>query len=143
MNVIAISGRLTADTELKTTQGGLSVCTFTLAVKRPHVKDTTDFLNCKAWRQSAEYLCQYGHKGDLVELSGSLQSRNYEDKNGNKRTAFEVVADSLSVLNGRQSGQAANDTANNGNPQLDAFAASLQAQGVDFEEITGDDDLPF
>ena len=57
MNSINLVGRLTADPELKTTQSGISVCTFSLAVNRPRVKDTTDFINCVAWRQSAEYLC--------------------------------------------------------------------------------------
>lgn len=134
MNIIGITGRLTAEPELKTTPTGLSVCSFSLAVKRPKVKDATDFINCVAWRQSAEYLCKYGNKGDLVEVTGSLQSRSYEDKNGNKRTLFEVVADSLSVNSNRQSGQTAN---------IDVFADNLQAQGVEYEDITTDDDIPF
>jgi single-strand DNA-binding protein len=140
MNIIAITGRLTAQPELKTTQNGVSVCSFTLAVKRPRVKDTTDFINCVAWRQSAEYLCKYANKGDSVELTGSLQSRNYEDKNGNKRTAFDVVADDLRV----NSNRSAENTTNNGNPQLDAFTANLKACDIEFEEVIADGDtLPF
>ena len=143
MNTIAITGRLTAAPELKTTQTGLSVCSFSLAVKRPKVKDTTDFINCVAWRQSAEYLCQYANKGDLIEVTGSLQSRSYEDKNGNKRTAFDVVADSLSVLNSRQSGQSTTDPTAADNSRFGAFVDNLQAQGLDYEDITADDDIPF
>lgn len=143
MNTIAITGRLTAAPELKTTQTGLSVCSFSLAVKRPKVKDTTDFINCVAWRQSAEYLCQYANKGDLIEVNGSLQSRSYEDKNGNKRTVFDVVADSLSVLGSRQGGQSATDTTASNDGQFGAFVDNLQAQGMDYVDITADDDIPF
>lgn len=139
MNNISLSGRLTADPEQKTTQNGISVCSFTLAVKRPHVKDVTDFINCTAWRQSAEYLCKYGRKGDLVELAGSLQSRNYEDKSGNKRTAFDVVADFLSLIGSK----AKNDTSENENGKFDTFLGDLQARGVNVTGITTNDDLPF
>lgn len=97
MNSINLVGRLTADPELKTTNSGKSVCSFTLAVSRPRVKDTTDFINVVAWNQSAEYLANYGHKGSLVAVTGVLTSRKYDDKDGNHRTAFEVVCDSVSL----------------------------------------------
>lgn len=143
MNICSFTGRLTADPELKTTNSGKSVCSFTLAVKRPRVKDTTDFINCCVWNQSAEYLCKYGSKGETVEVTGTLQSRNYEDKNGNKRTAFEVVVDSLSLIVWRSNQQATNDPAQEQNAKLDQFTANLEANGVEFEEIVGRDDLPF
>ena len=98
MNKVNLTGRLTADPELKKTQSNLSVCSFSLAVKRPHTKETTDFVSCTAWRQSAEYLSKYARKGDMIGLSGVLTSRNYEDKNGNKRTAWEVQADDVEIL---------------------------------------------
>ena len=91
MNSINLVGRLTADPELKTTQSGISVCTFSLAVNRPRVKDTTDFINCVAWRQSAEYLCNYGRKGNLVAVSGVLTSRKYDDSNGNHRDKISGI----------------------------------------------------
>lgn len=97
MNSCNFVGRLTHDPELKKTSRELSVCTFTIAVNRPRVKDTTDFINCTAWRGSAEYLTKYARKGSLVAVSGILISRNYEDKQGNKRTAFEVVADNVTL----------------------------------------------
>ena len=143
MNTCAFTGRLTADPELKTTNNGKSVCSFSLAVKRPHVKDITDFLNFTVWNQSAEYLCKYGNKGDTVEVTGTLQSRNYEDKNGNKRTAFEVVVDSLSLIVWRSNQQATANPTQEQNAKLDALAANLEANGVEFEEIVGDDDVPF
>ena len=143
MNICSFTGRLTADPELKTTNNGKSVCSFSLAVKRPHVKDTTDFINFTVWNQSAEYLCKYGSKGETVEVTGTLQSRNYEDKNGNKRTAFEVVVDSLSLIVWRSNQQATNDPTQEQNAKLDQFTADLQANGVEFEEIVGSDDIPF
>ena len=105
MNTINITGRLCADPELKTTQSGVSVCAYSLAVKRPKVKDTTDFLVVVSWRQGAEYLCKYGHKGDVVAVSGVLTARNYEDKNGNKRTAYEIVSDTVELIGGAKTEQ--------------------------------------
>ena len=142
MNICAFTGRLCSQPELKTTNTGTSVCSFTLAVKKPHVKDATDFIDFVSWRQSAEYLCKYGHKGDTVEVFGTLQSRKWEDKNGNKRTSYEVVADSLSLIGGRSNQQATDSPGKEQNAKLDAFTSNLQAQGIAFEEIT-DDDCPF
>lgn len=102
MNSINLIGRMTADPELRRTQDGTAVCTFTLAVRRPRVKDTSDFIDCVAWRQSAEYLTQYGHKGDIVAVSGALQSRKWTDKNGNNRISWEVVADSTEPLSSKK-----------------------------------------
>lgn len=129
MNNCSFIGRLTTDPELKTTQSGISVCSFTLAVNRPRVKDTTDFINFQAWRQSAEYLCKYGHKGDMVAVNGTLTSRKWQDKDGNNRTAFEVVADNLSVIGGKK----------NADQQQEGFAQNAEQ----FEEISSGDDLPF
>jgi single-strand DNA-binding protein len=78
---------------LKQTPTGLSVCTFGLAVARPNAKDTTDFINCVAWRNTAEFISKYFKKGNLIALTGVLTSRKYEDQKGNSRTVFEVVID--------------------------------------------------
>ena len=102
MNSFNGTGRIVNDLELKTTTSGISVCTFTLAVKRPKVKDTTDFINFTAFRQSAEYLCNYAKKGALIEVSGVLTSRKWEDKDGNKRTSFEVIVDNASILESKK-----------------------------------------
>lgn len=126
MNQVALTGRLTADVELKKTPSGVSVCSFCIAVKRPRVKDTTDFINCVAWRNSAEFITQYFHKGDKIEITGILTSRNFEDQNGNKRTIFEVVVDTAEF---------AESKSNNNAP------APMPAN--DFVEVSTDEDLPF
>ena len=95
MNNIQLIGRLTADPDRRTTQSGITVTSFTLAVDRPHVKETTDFINCVAWRQTGEFVAQYFTKGRKMGVSGILTTRRYEDKDGNKRTATEVVADQV------------------------------------------------
>lgn len=129
MNSCNFIGRVTSAPELKKTQSDISVCSFCLAVKRPRVKDKTDFINCVAFRQSAEYLCTYGKKGSVVEISGALTSRKYEDKNGNNRVAFEVVADNLSLWDHKS------DNTEESNLS--------EGEQEDFEEFQSDDDLPF
>ena len=92
-------GRLTADPELRTTTSGLSVTSFTVAVDRNYKSGDerqTDFINCVAWRATADFVTRYFRKGQMIAVQGSLQVRNYEDKNGNKRTAYDVVADNVS-----------------------------------------------
>jgi single-strand DNA-binding protein len=102
MNIIGLSGRLTSEPELKTTQSGISVCQVNLAVKRPKVKDTTDFISVVLWRQQAEFLTRFAHKGSLVGVQGCLTSRKFQDKDGNNRTVFEVVADSVELLESKK-----------------------------------------
>lgn len=142
MNSINIIGRITAEPELKATQSGISVCSFTLAVKRPRVKVTTDFLPVVAWRQSAEYISKYAHKGNVVAVSGMLTTRKYETNNGDKRIAYEIVADSVSVLSGNDSSQTSQIPTQDTNGANFGFSAS---EGVppEFEMISGDQDLPF
>ena len=100
LNCAVIMGRLTADPELRTTNNGTSVTSFTVAVDRSFVRSgeerQTDFINVVAWRQSAEFVSRYFHKGSMIAVQGSIQTRNYEDKNGNRRTAVEIVADRVS-----------------------------------------------
>ena len=102
MNSCNFVGRLCADPELRRTGDGTAVCSYSLAVKRPMVKDTTDFPEIVSWRQSAEYLSQYGHKGDLVAVSGPLQSRKWKDKNDNNRISWEIQADSVELLSSKK-----------------------------------------
>jgi single-strand DNA-binding protein len=96
-------GRLTNEPELRRTQSGTACCSFTLAVKRPRVKDTTDFHEFVVWQQGAEYLCQYGHKGDLVGVTGYLTTREWQDKDGNKRKAREVTCDNVELISSKKS----------------------------------------
>ena len=95
MNSIQLIGRLTADVELKQTPGGVSVCQFNLAVDRPRVKDTTDFIPCVAWRNTAEFICKYFRKGNKIALNGVLTTRKWQDQNGNNRVAYEVLAENV------------------------------------------------
>ena len=110
MNSCNFVGRLTADPELRRTGEGTAVCTFTLAVKRPMAKDTTDFIEFVSWRQSAEYLAQYGHKGDVVAATGTLQPRVWTDKDGNKRKNFEVITTGVELLSSKKNSEGNNDT---------------------------------
>lgn len=135
MNSCNFVGRLTANPELKKTNNDISVCRFTLAVSRPRVKDTTDFINFTAWRQSAEYISNYGRKGMLVSVSGSLTQNNYEDKDGNKRTSYEVVADTLKLCESRSNGKNENVPSETQN--------SSQNENNGFVEVALNDDLPF
>ena len=108
MNSVNIIGRLTADPEIRRTQDGTPVCSYSLAVKRPHAKDATDFVACVTWRQGAEYLHQYGHRGDVVAASGTLVSRKWTDKDGNKRTQWEVVTESVELLSAKRNSESGN-----------------------------------
>ena len=93
MNNINLIGRIARDPELKTTQNGISVCSFSVAVDRPGSKDNTvDFIPVVAWRGTAEFICRYFYKGQRIGLTGMLTARKYTDKSGTERTAFEVVA---------------------------------------------------
>ena len=110
LNCAIIMGRLTADPELRTTNNGTSVTSFTVAVDRSFVRPgeerQADFINVVAWRQSAEFVSRYFHKGSMIAVQGSIQTRSYEDKNGNKRTAIEVVVASVTFLDAKQKEQA-------------------------------------
>ena len=146
INCAVIMGRLTADPELKTTNSGLSVTSFTVAVDRPYQKDgkerEADFINVVAWRQTAEFVSRYFHRGSMIAVRGSIQQRNYEDKNGNKRTAFEIVAEEVSFCGSKaETGTGARQ---NEQPARVQPAASFATGGADdFEEIPISDDLPF
>ena len=142
MNSIHIIGRIGSEPELKTTQSGIMVCSFSLAVKRPRVKDTTDWLPVVAWRQSAEYISKYAHKGNMVAVSGVLTARKYETTNGEKRVAYEIVADSVSVLSGNDSSQTSpTPTQDTNGANFGAYAS--EAMSPEFEMISGEQDLPF
>lgn len=110
LNVVAIMGRLVADPELRTTQTGNNVCSFRIACERnfaPQGQERqADFIDIVAWRQSADFVCKYFQKGSLIAVDGSLQSRQYQDKNGSNRTAVEVVAEHISFAGAKRQEQA-------------------------------------
>jgi single-strand DNA-binding protein len=133
INSINLTGRICRDLELKQTQNGISVCSFSLAVARPKVKDTTDFLNIVAWRHNAEFLCKYAKKGSRIGVSGVITSRKFQDQNGKNHVTFEIVADDVVLLDG---GRSANDT------QQGTAPAFSEPSAPQFEELS-DDNLPF
>lgn len=140
LNTAILMGRLTADPELKTTQSGISVTSFCVAVDRRYQKDgekQTDFLSITAWRQTAEFVTRYFHKGQMIAVQGSIQTRNYEDKNGNKRTAVEIVADNVSFCGSKAEAAAPKSQ--------DAQRPSVNVSADDFTPLPTDDDdgLPF
>ena len=154
LNSVCLMGRLTADPELKSTQSGVSVCNFRIAVDRTYTpkgqEKQTDFINIVTWRQQAEFVSKYFSKGRLIGIDGSIQTRNYEDKNGNKRTAVEVVADRAFFVDSKNSAQGSGSSypSNPGNnfsrPAAPAEPASYSSGSFgDFSEIDGEDDLPF
>lgn len=143
LNSAIIMGRLTADPELRTTASGLSVTSFSVAVDRRFQRQgeekQTDFINVVAWRQTAEFVSRYFHKGSMIAVQGSIQTRNYEDKNGNKRTAVEIVADNVSFCGSKAESEA---TA----PKVqDTQRPSVNVSADDFTPLPTDDDdgLPF
>jgi single-strand DNA-binding protein len=142
INKSIIGGRLTADPELKQTTSGLSVCSFTVAVNRRTGKDKedqTDFINCQAWRQTAEFICKYFKKGSSICIAGAIQTRNWTDNNGQKRYATEVIADEAYFVDGKNDAQGAENT-NTGKYMPAAYTTPQQPE---FEPMTGDGDLPF
>lgn len=145
LNCIVLMGRLVADPELRTTTTGKSVCSFRIAVDRGYVKageeKKTDFIPVVAWEGTANFVSRYFSKGSMIAVQGQLQSRQYEDNSGAKRTAYEVIAREVSFCGSKA------ETGTN-----TAFAAPAQAAPApayqtavpgDFEEITDDEDLPF
>lgn len=130
MNIIAISGHLVRDPELRRSQSGKAVTSFTIAVDRPGVKDKTDFIDCVAWEKKAEFVSRYFRKGQRIEVSGIITSRTYE-KDGQNRKAVEVRCDQVFFGDSKKSDDAG-----------PAAPAAPQADG--FQEMEdGGDGLPF
>ena len=129
-NQITIAGRLTADPELKQTQSGISVTSFTVAVNRRAKKGeeaVADFLPCVAWRQTAEFITKFFRKGSAICVTGSLQMRKWQDQNGNNRIAFEILTDEAFFVENKDGGA----------PQAGGAPANEIFEPVD------DDSLPF
>lgn len=147
LNVAIIMGRLTADPELRTTPSGVTVVRFRVAVDRRFQKQgaekQTDFINVVAWRQNAEFVSRYFQRGSMIAVRGSIRMDNYEDKDGNKRTSFEVVADEVSFC-GSKAETGTGGARQGDQPARVQPAASFATGGADdFEEIPISDDLPF
>ena len=169
LNVAVVMGRLTAHPELRHTSSGLAVTSFTLAVDRGYVKQgqdrQTDWIDVVAWRQTAEFICKYFTKGQMMAVQGTLQTRNWEDKNGAKHKSTELLADQVSFTSSTREAGGDFSRGDSGRGDFDrgyqrapaeqpaAFSEPAPAYSSgsdkdfqdfeDYEEVTGDDDLPF
>lgn len=151
LNVVCLMGRLGSDPELKYTQTQIEVTNFSIAVDRTFQtkgqEKQTDWINIVAWRNTATFINKYFHKGSMIVVHGSLQSRTYTDKNGNNRTVFEVVADNVFFGDSKRDSGGGPSTSNYDSqvpPQINEAQPAFSTAGSgDFEEIVGDDELPF
>lgn len=145
MNKVILVGRLTKDPELRTTQSGISVCSFTVACDRRYQKQgeerQTDFINCIAWRQQADFICKFFSKGVRIALDGSIQTRSWDAQDGTKRYATEVVVEHAEFAQSKAEGSVAPTAyAESQNSQSYASAPAGDIEGfMPVEE----EDLPF
>ena len=150
LNKVILCGRLTADPELKQTPSGIAVVSFTLAVNRrfqaksadgTQAQQQADFITVVAWRQTAEFISRYFRKGSALCVTGSIQTRSWQDQQGQKRYATEVVADEAMFVDSKNEGGAV------AGQYADSYNApsysSAPASAPKFEELKTDDDLPF
>lgn len=152
MNSVILVGRMVADPELKTTQTGLEVTSFRVAVDRPYSKDgekKADFIDVVAWRKTAAFICQYFSKGKPIAVKGSLQTRTYETQDGSKRYVTEVLADNVEFVPGNKK-DAQTGAQGYSRPSYTATTAAAPSPEGFVEsntdkplDINLDDDLPF
>ena len=150
LNKVILGGRLTSDVELKQTQTGTPVCSFSIAVNRRFAgKDApqqADFFNVTAWRATAEFVARYFKKGSSICVVGSLQNRSWTDQQGQKRYATDIVADEVQFVDSRSEG-GSYDNVQQGGYTPDAYStpsfSSAATSAPNFEEVASDDDLPF
>ncbi len=154
LNKVILIGNLTADPELKQTPNGISVCSFRIGISRRYKnaegKYDSDFIDIVTWRQTAEFVTKYFKKGKSICVVGSLQQRSWTDQQQQKRYAVEVVADEVSFVDKADNSQsgygtvnAANVTAHDTAESYTPPAYSSNDQTNKFEDLSGDDDLPF
>ncbi len=150
INRVVLMGRLVSDPELKTTQSGINVTTFRIAVDRSYVKAgeerQADFFDIVAWRYTADFVCKHFRKGSLIAIDGQLQSRTYQAKDGTNRYVVEVIADSASFTGERRDSNGGGYSQPQA-PQHPAYTEQAPSfasgSASDFEEMPADDDLPF
>ena len=144
-NKVILIGNLTADPELRQTPSGVSACSFSIAVNRKMAKNgECDFINIQAWRQTAEFVSRYFKKGKPILVCGQIQTRQWEDKQGNKRTVTEVVADEVSFVgNNDSSAETKNETTTYTSPAYNAPSAFSTSAAPRFEDVADDGNLPF
>ena len=138
LNAIAIMGRLSRGPELRQTTTGKNVASFTIACSRgrkdANGKDLVDWIPVVAWEHTAEFVCKYFEKGSLIAIDGRLQSRTYKDRDGNNRTAIEIVANNVNFAGSKSTGGGSNSVPAGG---------SYNEPTVQYDEIEDEGDLPF
>lgn len=143
LNSIIIHGRLTRDPEMRTTTSGVSVCSFSVAVDRSYAKQgeekQTDFFSVTAWRGLAEMVSRYFAKGKEIVVWGAMQSRKYTDKEGNERTAWEILANGVDFCGSKGDGNVVHIEA----ASTAQESASVPSEGFSNIDIAGENDLPF
>lgn len=148
-NRVILGGRLTAEPELKQTTSGIPVLSFSVAVNRRTAKGAervTDFINCRAWRERAELIARYFHKGSCICIVGTLQQNNWTDQQGVKRTSYEVLVDEVNFVDSASESRGTTGAQGSYNPYAtaDQPGFSTPSEGAPkFEEMVNDDDLPF
>lgn len=145
INRVVLVGRITKDPELRKTQSGLSTVSFTVACNRRFSgqgqEQQADFINCVAWRQTADYMANYVKKGALLGVEGRIQTRNYEDQSGKRVYVTEVVCDNVQTLVRATETSAGNDYSTG---QANTYTASVSEPIDDYSGVViNDDDLPF
>ena len=159
LNVVAIMGRLVADPELRTTTSGINMARFRIACDRNFARQgeqrQADFLDVVAWRSQADFVCKYFQKGSLIVIDGSIQTRQYQDKNGNNRTAVEIVANNINFAGPKNSSGSTGGGASYGSQprqnappaarpsNIEAVPSYSAGDTDDFAVIDDSDDLPF
>jgi len=148
LNQVSLMGRLTADPELRHTPNDVAVTTFTIAVNRSYVKQgaerQADFIDIVAWRNTAEFICRYFKKGQMMAVTGSLQTRNYTDKDGKNRKAVEVLADNVYFTESKGSSSSSSPSPSEGGQAYEEEKATYSSGSAeDFTVIEDDEDLPF
>lgn len=139
-NKVILGGRLTDDVELRMTPSGVSVCSFTVAVNRKAskaVEQKADFINCVAWRNDAEFISKYFKKGSCILIVGEMQNRSWQDANGIKRYATDVVVDEAHFVESKSENAVADVSGGVATPY------GTSQKDVSFEEMSAEDDLPF
>ena len=147
-NIVIVSGRMVADPELRQINEEKSVCNFRIAVPKrfkPQEGPDSDFFNAVAWNKAAEFICKYFSKGKRIELVGSLQTRNWEDRDGNRRTTTEIAVSSVDFVGDKEKSESGGSTAKGSSQQVaHASYASRPASPADgYFDYEEGEDLPF
>lgn len=143
LNHVSIMGRLARDPELRTTTSGKSVVSFTIATDRnrkdANGQNQTDWIRMSAWEKTAEFICKYFQKGSMIAIDGRLQSKTYQDKNGNNRTDMEVVVEEVNFVGAKS----ASNADSNAQPAARQQPTAQPQTAPQFEDVSDDSDLPF